>query len=64
MSTVAMPAKLLRELEALPFAELDKLVPRILVLRARKRPGVLSQPESQLVKKAQRRTTRAAGAGV
>ena len=46
-----MPAKLLRELEALPFAELDKLVPRILVMRARKHPGVLSQPESQLVKK-------------
>ena len=51
MSTVAMPAKLLRELEALPFAELEKLVPRILMLRARKHPGVLSQPESQLVKK-------------
>ena len=46
-----MPAKLLRELEALPFAELDKLVPRILMLRARKHPGVLSHPESHLVKK-------------
>ena len=46
-----MPAKLLRELESLPFAELDKLVPRILVLRARKHPAALSRPESQLVKK-------------
>ena len=50
MSTVAMPAKLLRELEALPFAELDKLVPRILALRVSKHPGVLSRAESKLVK--------------
>ena len=50
MSTVATPAKLLRDLNALPFAELDKLVPRILALRVRKHPAVLSRTESKLIK--------------
>ena len=51
MSTVATPAKLLRQLAALPYAELDKLVPRILTLRVRKHPAVLTRAESRLLKK-------------
>ena len=51
MSTVATPAKLLRQLAALPYAELDKLVPRILTLRVQKHPAVLSRAESRLLKK-------------
>lgn len=50
MSTVATPAKLLREPDALPFSELDKLVPRILALRVRKHPAVLLRTESKLIK--------------
>jgi len=51
MTTVAKPARLLKELAALPYEELDKLVPRILALRAQKHPAVLPHAEAALVKK-------------
>ena len=51
VATRSSPARILQELEALPFASLNKLVPRIMALRLKKHPEVMSKREGWLQRK-------------
>ena len=44
-ATNRRPERILHELEALPFAALDRLLPRIMALRLKKHPRVMSPRE-------------------
>ncbi len=48
---MSKPANLLQELDQWSLKDLDKLVPRILAMRARKLPNVVSRSEAGLLKK-------------